>query len=285
MRKSKYICLNFGRCRLAGAALKLRVAGQNPRCPACGEPLARARSPIVRDAVGLAVVIAALAVAGAWWANGPLPRPDRASPAQAARHPSGEFFENALTAQMVDAALRGDTAEVRAAVRRGADPNARGRDGVTPLHVALLNLNQPAFVALLEVGADPNVPAANGDCAVTLAALFPDRAYLAAALKHRGNPDALDARQRTPLMLAAAAARPENVRLLLGAHAGANLSDARGDTPLIFAFQAAAPNREIVRTLLDAGARAEATNRAGLSARDYAATHDDPSLVRLLPPQ
>lgn len=41
-------------------------------------------------------------------------------------------------------------------VRHGADVNQRGIDGMTPLHFAAMELNEPIIPVLLAAGADPN---------------------------------------------------------------------------------------------------------------------------------
>ncbi|GHV12213.1 hypothetical protein FACS189491_04810 [Spirochaetia bacterium] len=58
----------------------------------------------------------------------------------------------------------GTTAEVRAAIENGADVNARGGDGGTPLHRAARNIFGPAIIpVLVEAGADMNARNAAGE--------------------------------------------------------------------------------------------------------------------------
>lgn len=281
MVKSRYLCINFGKCRIADVGRTLRIEGRTPRCPSCGEPLIPAKSVIVRAALPLTLGVAALVAAVVWFG-----RPEVAPSGTASSDRlSTKFFTDSHTIRLTDAALKGDSAGIAAALASGADPNARGRDGITPLHVALLNFSLTGFQALLDAGADPNIPAANGDSPMAIAALFPDSSYLGAALRHGGKPDALDARKRTPLMLAAATGRLKNVRLLIDARADPNARDWRGNTPLIYAFQATKPSLEIARALILVGARPTDANPAGLSARDYAATYEDPALMEIFTPR
>lgn len=72
-----------------------------------------------------------------------------AAPAVVFADPAGALFE---------AARGGAASEVRAALRAGANPNARDRDGSTPLHMAAGPNGAPAAIeALIESGADPNM--------------------------------------------------------------------------------------------------------------------------------
>jgi hypothetical protein len=56
-------------------------------------------------------------------------------------------------------AFGGTAAEVEAAVAAGADPNARRKDGITPLILAARIGNLDTIRALLAAGADPNIKA------------------------------------------------------------------------------------------------------------------------------
>jgi len=204
-----------------------------------------------------------------------------ASPASFRLQPS-DIFTNTETAQLAHAALMGDERGIDAALAHGASIEASGRDGLTPLLVTLLNFQPSAFAALLRRGADPNRTTANGESAITVASILPDRTYLEAVMRHGGRSDVCDSRQRTPLILAIQRRRVENVRLLLESGAAVNVADARGDTPLMHAFQGLTPDAAIVRALLERGARSDIPNPAGFTAKDYASTFRDPTLLTLL---
>ncbi len=198
------------------------------------------------------------------------------------RCPPVEFFDDLLTQQLVHNAIVGDRAGVQSTKAAGANVNKHGKQGVTPLIVTLLNFSWQGFDLLLNAGADPNLHADNGDSAITVAAIMPDSSYLQSALKHGGRVDDPDSHGRTPLMLAAARARGENVRLLLEFGANVHARDGRGNFPLIFAMQSPQPDQATVKLLIGHGARVADVNPAGLTARDYAAAFENPTLLKWL---
>lgn len=184
---------------------------------------------------------------------------------------------------LVEAALRNDAATVKRLIQQGVPVNGKGKEGLTPLHLALLNANYHAASLLLNGGADANLAAINGVSCLTLAAMMPDSRFLAAALRHGGKADQRDGRQETPLMIAASDSLDENVRLLIDAGADVNAKDARGSTPLMHTFQSFKPNLTIARMLMGAGASPETRDPLGLTAKDYAATFENPALLEVFP--
>ena len=182
---------------------------------------------------------------------------------------------------LVEAALRNDGAMVNRLVQQGVPVNSQGKEGLTPLHLALLNANFEAASLLLDAGADANLAATTGTSFMSLAAMTPDSRFLAAALRHGGKADQQDGRQETPLMIAASDSLDKNVRLLIDAGADVNAKDARGSTPLMHTFQSFKPNLAIARMLIGAGANPGARDPLGLTAQDYAATFEDPALMEV----
>ena len=190
-------------------------------------------------------------------------------------------FSEPLAVRLAQAVVNGDIPGIQGALKAGAKLNGQGRDGLTPLHLALLHFQLESFSALLAGGADPNSPAKNGDSVMSLVSVMPDPAWLEAAVAHGGDVERRDGRDRTPLMLAARRERPANIKLLVMHGADVNARDKRSDTPLFHTFQALHPSAEIARILLDRGAKADQPNAAGFTARDYAATHGDRSLLAI----
>lgn len=143
------------------------------------------------------------------------------------------------------AAAFGTLDELRSALDGGADPNARGAEDLTPLHLAV---RDPQFTVLL--------------------------------LERGAAVDARTARGATPLLLAAWYAGGERSARLLLQH-GADVHARAGDgmTPLLRAVVAG--KLELVRELLLSGAdlRGEAGD---LGALNFAATQGDLPMVALL---
>ncbi len=167
--------------------------------------------------------------------------------------------------RLAEAAMKRDTAAVRALVEQKVDVNAPGRDGtpalhwlvrvddldtarlliragadasradrygVTPLYLACANGNAEMIRLLLEVGANPNAADPTGETALMTAARV-------------GNPDAvkllldrgavLDTKdpefQQTALMVAVRENHPRVVQLMVERHADVNARTRTGRTP------------------------------------------------------
>jgi uncharacterized protein len=95
---------------------------------------------------------------------------------------------NAALERAIDA---DDPRALDAAIAAGADANARGARGVTPLAYAVGTLRRKAAAALIARGADPNRKDDDGDNAVTLAATAyaRDPQLLAMVLDAGGDPN------------------------------------------------------------------------------------------------
>jgi ankyrin repeat protein len=142
-----------------------------------------------------------------------------------------------LDAQMVEAAFVCDLLRVRTLLARGADPNARDEDGRTPLFSAVLGGSVALLGLLLESKADVN---------------------------------AHDGRGATALHVAAEEVLPEAASLLIARGADVNAQDDDGNTPLGLAVRSARGRYEVVRLLLDGGAKDDVPNTAGETPRDIA---------------
>jgi ankyrin repeat protein len=104
----------------------------------------------------------------------------------------------------------GDPEAALAAIKTGADVDARDGDGSTPLHWAVYKVDHAVAEALLKAGADPNVRSNLGAVPLMEAANLADLELVRLLLKHRARVDLANDDGQTALMLAA---RTSNVQI------------------------------------------------------------------------
>lgn len=178
------------------------------------------------------------------------------------------FTDDPRAAELAEAATSGDAERVRELVRQGADPNARGEQGVNLLQLAMLAQSKRGLEALLAAGADPNLPGLGGSTAVHGAAIADDPEYLQIVLAGGGDPDARHGETgATPLVGATGPRTDAQFRMLLAAGADPGAADRTGNTPL---HKAAMINAGAhVLALLEAGADPQAKNSQGATFQRY----------------
>ena len=158
-------------------------------------------------------------------------------------------------AQVADAAMMGDRAEVEKLLRSGADVNLPQGDGMTALHWAAENGDAGMVAMLVTAGANLEAVSRIGDYTPLHVASEAGAGGAVRALLEAGaDPEARRAfAGTTSLHLAAAAGSAPAIEALLDFGASIDVRESRwGQTPLIFA---AARNRvDAVRTLLARGA-------------------------------
>jgi ankyrin repeat protein len=141
-----------------------------------------------------------------------------------------------LTALM-QAAGKGDLAEVRKQLSGNANPNAQDSSGATALIYATQAANPELLSILLRAGADPNV-----------------RTYMG----------------QTETMAASISFRlpEEKLKILLAAGADVNAQDQEGQTALMLAVRYQFERPEVAGVIVQSGARRDVTDANGLSALD-----------------
>lgn len=103
---------------------------------------------------------------------------------------------------LMRAALDGQTKQVEALLRNGADVNAQNHEGRTALMFAIINLHAATVKTLLEFGADVNVEAGCGCTPLTLAACSGDIGITRALLKRGADAGRVSGSGRTASMVA-----------------------------------------------------------------------------------
>jgi len=183
---------------------------------------------------------------------------------------AADFFSDSAQRALAQAVERGNTEKAMAALHQGADVNAIGKDGMTPLFWALAKQNIHGFRFLLEQGANPNIvvdlPRNFQDRqagAMEMAAQLEESSYLRALLAHGGDPNTIvNSSWNMPVLYRAIMSRrPDNVLLLLEFGADIDYRDNAGKTPLIQATTARM--FEIALLLLKEGADPTIKNRWG----------------------
>lgn len=128
-----------------------------------------------------------------------------------------DAFGDPRVVRLVEAGDRGNLWAMDAAIRDGANVNAVGTDGISPLMWLLTNRRLKAAERLLDAGADPNYkePKDNFSAmAVAAGGAYPEMLEL--LLKHGGDPNARGFRIDDPLLIIAVMQfRDANIDLLL----------------------------------------------------------------------
>jgi ankyrin repeat protein len=176
----------------------------------------------------------------------------------------------AAGSDVADAAMRRDTAAVRALLSRRADVNAPQKDGATALHWAVYHDDAELTDALLRAGARPAVANRVGMTPLAMAALYGSASIVDRLLKAGADPKSLGPGGETMLMYAARNGRPQALKLLIEAGAEVNAKErTRGTTALMWAVEQRHP--EAVDVLLAVGADVAAKSGGAGLPRNYLA--------------
>lgn len=141
--------------------------------------------------------------------------PATASPSPSA--PRTEAEMTALNSRLFDAASAGDAAAVRAAIAEGADLEARGAGGMTPLVAATKGNRVDAALALIDAGADVNAKDDIVDSAYLYAGARGHNEILRATLEHGADLRSTNRYGGTALIPASERGHLDTVKILLSA--------------------------------------------------------------------
>ena len=170
--------------------------------------------------------------------------------ANAVSLPVVERYDTVEGARLLcEAAQRGDIETVRALLEAGANVNAAGRGGSTPLYWAARNGHKAVVKALLLAGADVNAATKRGKTPLHRAASKGHETVVMVLLLAGADVNAANYDRETPLHWAAWKGYEAVVKALLEAGADVNAVNSDGETPL---YWAASNGRKAVARLLAA---------------------------------
>ena len=148
-----------------------------------------------------------------------------------------------------------NAAAVGGAVQAGANVNARGLHGVTPLEYAIGHFSKQAYTRLLQLHADTALRDDEKDNAMTLAtqAYAKDPDYLLLALQAGGDPNTRRPNDDPIIMRFVADRNLDAIRMMKAKGADIDIRD-RGNDPIIISA-ALTEYWDVVWCLLDLGAK------------------------------
>jgi ankyrin repeat protein len=179
--------------------------------------------------------------------------------------PTGGIALAAPSAEVADAAMRGDHDQVLDLLEHGADANAAQGDGMTALHWAVTNQDVDTARSLIYAGANVHATTRlNGVTPLWLAAQSGEAVMVYMLLDNKADADAATGAGVTPLMIASASGNPDVVQVLIERGANPNSTEKTyGQTPLMFA--AANNEADIIAVLVAKGADAAVATKARTS--------------------
>jgi ankyrin repeat protein len=200
------------------------------------------------------------------------------------------FGEGSLALALAKAAGRGDKEEIDRLIAAGADVNAVGKHGMTPLWWAAWKEDYRGFERLLEKGADPNAQRTEGLPIMHAVTYVRDSRFLATALKHGGDPNQWDLKSdESPLFPAVRHNYKAQIDLLLAPKADLNAQAGDSRRTLPMAAIGARRDYELAYRLLQLGSNPHLTNANGGTLFDAIATasrnasnNDDPYRAKVL---
>uniref|UniRef100_A0A7N8Y5Q3 Ankyrin 1, erythrocytic a n=1 Tax=Mastacembelus armatus TaxID=205130 RepID=A0A7N8Y5Q3_9TELE len=165
-------------------------------------------------------------------------------------------------------------------LERGANPNAAGKNGLTPLHVAVHHNNLDVVNLLVSKGGSPHSAARNGYTALHIASKQNQVEVANSLLQYGASANAESLQGVTPLHLASQEGRPDMVSLLISKQANVNLGNKSGLTPLHLVAQEG--HVGIADILVKQGASVYAATRMGYTPLHVACHYGNIKMVKFL---
>lgn len=196
------------------------------------------------------------------------------------QQPSGYFDDDAQLA-LIEAANRGDRKAMQRALDQGADPNAMGEDGMTPLFWSVtMQPNIEAVRYMLAHGGDPNLVTVDEEAPGNSKAILLYQAYknanpefIEAVLEAGADPDTLIDGHHTLLFEPLTDKRIEHIQALIEHGAAANFLGKFNYSPI---FNAVLGNEyKTALVLLESGADPELEDQNERSAMSVIKNNHD----------
>ncbi|MDH4271667.1 MAG: ankyrin repeat domain-containing protein [Candidatus Aminicenantes bacterium] len=192
------------------------------------------------------------------------------------------LFSFSQAADIHQAAEAGDLAKVKALVEK--DPacvKAKDGNGRTPLHLAAQGRHLEVLRYLVDKGADLDALDNNGIAPLHILARSGQTEAARFLIEKGADIDIKDPVKLTPLNMAAESGLEAMVKMLIEKGANIENKHAYGRTPLVGAARERG-DINVIRTLLDAGADVNSSDRWGETALDLAAWRGFEEVVNLL---
>ncbi|TMS22533.1 Ankyrin-3 [Larimichthys crocea] len=165
-------------------------------------------------------------------------------------------------------------------LQKNAPPDAAGKSGLTPLHVAAHYDNQKVALLLLDQGASPHAPAKNGYTPLHIAAKKNQMEITTTLLEYGALTNTVTRQGITPLHLAAQEGNVDIVTLLLARDAPINSGNKSGLTPLHLAAQEDKVN--VAEVLVNQGATIDPETKLGYTPLHVACHYGNVKMVSFL---
>ena len=160
-----------------------------------------------------------------------------------------------------EAAAKGNLADVKRHIQRGAAINARDEYGKTPLMNACEHSSSKVVIYLVDSGADINLWDKTGKTPVIYAALSGNKSLLEYLVQQDASVISKDQEGMTPLMYASQRGEHEAVYFLVNKGADIHAADNNGMTALMYASSRGDMN--VITFLVDRGADVNAADKRG----------------------
>jgi len=187
---------------------------------------------------------------------------------------------------LLAAAARGDAAQIKTLLAKGAKPDVRDAYGRTPLHVATYGGHHEAMQSLVAGGANPNTIENDRYDIVTIAAVANDVSTLKVALSLGASAKNITSRwDGTALIAAAHLGHAEVVQTLIRAGAPLDHINNLGWTALIESIvlgDGGPRHTDTLRTLVEGGANVNLADRSGRTPLSLARSRDYREMVVIL---